>query len=104
MPGDEERGDLEPDARFALQVDERVEDRLEMSEAELAVEVLGESLQVHVRRVHEPVHLRARFGADVAGGHRDGLDAAGTAGARDVDRVLEEDDGIVVREGNAVGA
>ena len=104
MPRDEQRRDLEPHARLAFQVDERVEHRLQVPQAQLPVEVLGEALQVDVRGVHEPVHLRARLRADVAGRHRHGPQAARAAGAGHVHRVLQEDHRVVVGEGDAAAA
>ena len=52
---------------------ERVEHRLEVAGARLRVEVLGEALQVDVRRVHVPEELLACAGADVARGDGDRL-------------------------------
>ena len=55
LPGDEQRGDLEPHVGFVLEKLERLEHRRQLAEAKLAVELLGEALQVHIRRVHVPV-------------------------------------------------
>ena len=48
--------------------------------------------------------LAPRLVADVAGGDRNRPDPALTARVRDVHRVLHEDHGVVVREGDAVAA
>ncbi len=69
-----------------------------------AVEVLGEALEVDVRGVHVPVELGARLRVDVAGSHRDRMDAPGAARVRGVDGVLGEDHRIVVGEGDARAA
>src|SRR3989344_606544 len=71
MPGNQQCRDLEPDVRLLLDEDERVENGLEMGERELVVEILGESLEIYVGRVHRGVEVSARGFRDVAGGHRD---------------------------------
>ena len=48
--------------------------------------------------------LGSRLGADVPGGDGHRLDPPGPAGDRRVDGVLEEDDRVVVREGDATAA
>ncbi len=101
---DQERRQLEPDVGLLLQVDQRVQHGLEVRLRELPVEILGERLEVHVRRIHVPVELAPRLLAHVAGrdGHR--LDAALVAGLGHVDGVLVEDHRIVVGEGDAAAA
>ena len=84
-----------------LEIDEGVEHRLQPRSAELHVELVGEALQVDVRRVHLRVELAPRLGADVAGGDGDRLDAELMARVGGVHRILGEDHGIVVREGDA---
>ena len=101
LAGDQQRRDLEPDVGLVLQVNERIQYRLQMRTAELHVELVGEPLEVHVRRVHLGVELASRCGADVAGGDRDRLDAARMAGVSRVHRIFRENHRIVVREGNA---
>src|SRR5579885_3077436 len=75
-----------------------------MSPRDLVIEALGKALEVDVGRVHVAVQLDARFGTDVAGGHRDRLDAAFAAGVGDVDRVFQKDRRVVVGEGDAAAA
>ena len=98
---DEQVRDLEPDGRLVLQVLERLEHRREPPGAGVGVEALREALEVDVRRVHVLEELDPRLGADVAGRHRDCPDPAFAARVRDVDRVLEEHDRVVVGEGDA---
>ena len=101
---DEQGRDLEPDVRLVLEVDQRVEHRLEPGRAEPLVEALGERLQVDVGRVHVREELAPRLLADVAGGDGDVLDAPLAAGLGDVDRVLEEDHRVVVGVGHRAAA
>ena len=54
---DQQRRDLEPDVGLVLEVHERVEHRLQVRAGELEVELVGERLQVDVRRVHLRVEL-----------------------------------------------
>ena len=99
--GYEQGGDLEPDARFAAHVLERVQDRREVSGADAVVEVLAERLQVDVGGVHVAEERAPRLGVDVTGRDRNRLHAALVAGVGDVDRVLGEDDRVVVCECHA---
>ena len=103
VAGDEQRGDLHPHA-VGDQPLQRVEHRLQVAAAHLPVEVLGERLQVDVDGIHPREQLLARPVAHVAGADRDRADAGGVAGVGDVDRVLEEDDRVVVGEGDAGAA
>ena len=57
LAGDQQRRDLEPDRGLAAQIDERVEHGVEVAAADLAVEALGERLEVDVGGVHVPVEL-----------------------------------------------
>ena len=84
-----------------LEIDERVEHRLQPRAAELHVELVGEALEVDVRRVHLRVELAPRLGADVARGDGDRLDAELAARVGGVHRILGEDHRIVVGEGDA---
>ena len=61
-PRDQQVGDLEPDAGLVLEVPQRVQHRVQLAEAHTVVEVAGEPLEVHVRRVDVPVELRPRGG------------------------------------------
>ena len=54
---DQQGGDLEPDVGLVLEVLERVEHRAELAAADVAVEVLGEPLEVDVGGVHVRVEL-----------------------------------------------
>jgi len=98
---DQQRRYLEPDGRLALQVGERVEHRRELGAADVAIEALGERLQVDVRGVDPAEELLARLGAHVASSHCDGLHVGFAASLRDVDRVLHEHGRVVVGECDA---
>ncbi len=101
LAGDEERGDLLPALGLVPDVGERVEHGRKMRTGELHVELVGEALEVHVRRIHLRVELAPRLGRDVARGHRDGAHPRFAAGICGVHRVLGEDHRIVVGEGHA---
>ena len=98
--GDEEGGDLEPDRRFAVQEDKRVEHGLQFREAQTVIELLRERLQVDVGRIHRLEKLRPGFVGDVAGGHRDGAEAPGAAGPGGVNGIFGKNHRIVVGKGD----
>jgi hypothetical protein len=91
-------GDLHPDVGLVHEVLERVEHRTQVTTTDVAVEVLGERLEVDVGGVHRGEELAARLRLDVPGGDGNGVDAALVARGGDVDGVLHEDDGVVVGE------
>ena len=74
------------------------------AQADPAVEVVVERLEVHVGGVHRPEELRAGSRLDVARRDRDRPQAPLATGRRDIDGVLEEDDRVVVGEGDAATA
>ena len=104
LTGNEESRDLEPDVGLVAEVEQGVEHGAELATADLAVEALGECLEIDVGGVHVTVEVAPWLGADVAGGHRHRLDAELVAGLRGVDRVLEENGGVVVGERHAAAA
>src|SRR6266571_6990082 len=72
-----------------------------MAGADAVVEVLGERLEVDVRRVDVCIEVLPGLRADVPGGDGYRLDPAFVAGIGDVDRVLEKDRRVVVGERHA---
>ena len=98
LPGDEECGQLEPHVRLVLEVEQRLQDRLQVRSADLVIEALREGLEVHVGGVHVCVELGPWLGADIARRHSHALHASFSARQRDVDGVLVEDDRIVIGE------
>ena len=101
---DQQRGDLEPGMSLAFQVDQGVEYGLQPTGAVFDIEVVGKTLQIHIRGVHAGVELDHRFPVEIAGGHRDGLYAEPAAGGGGVERVFGEDDRVVVGESDALAA
>src|SRR4029453_12121256 len=89
--GNQERRDLDPDVGLVDEVLERLQDRREVPDRHLVVEVLREGLQVDVRRVDVAVEVAPGDGAHVAGSYGHGPQAGGAAGVGDVGRVFEED-------------
>src|SRR2546429_2641978 len=104
LPGDQQRRDLEPYRRLSFQVFECLEHWCQRTPADLVIEALREGFEIDVRGVHEPKELSPRLGAHVARSHGHAPDAARTARAGGVDRVLHEHDRIVVGKGNARAA
>ncbi|MNE03700.1 hypothetical protein D3C80_962110 [compost metagenome] len=94
-------GDLRPDVGLVTQIDQGIQHRLQMRAGELEIEVVGEGLEVDIRRVHHREEFAARFGVYVAGGHRHRANAAFAAGDGRIDGVFGEDHRIVVGEGHA---
>ncbi len=101
VPGDQQRGDLEPHVGVPPQVHQGVQHRLQVCRAGAVIEVVGERLEVHVRRVEVGEQLSPRRVGQVARRHRHRLDPPGPARVGDVDRVLEEDHRVVVGHGHA---
>jgi len=87
-----------------LDIFERFEDRPQRSCAKGPVEVLRKALKIDICRVHHSEQLLARVSCDVAGRHGDSLEAGFTAGGCDIDRVLKEDHGVIVSEGDRTRA
>ena len=104
LPRNEERRDLGPDLRLLDEVDQRIEHRLQAAAADLPVEVVGEALQVHVRRVHLRVELASRCLVDVPRRDGDRPYVLRAAGVGDVHRVLGEDHRVVVGERDRLAA
>jgi hypothetical protein len=69
--------------------------RLQVCRAGAVIEVVGERLEVHVRRVEVGEKLSPRRVGQVARRHRHRLDPPGPTRVGDVDRVLEEDHRVV---------
>ena len=99
--GDQQRRDLQPAIRFVVQVLQRVQHRGQMRSGLLEVEVLGESLQVHVGRIHLGVELAPRLGVNVARRDCDRAQPDLVTGIGGVHRVFGEDHRIVVGERHA---
>ena len=95
---DQQRREFEPGIRFVPDVLEGFEHRREMAAANLVIKAIGERLEIHVGRIHRGEKLDARLGVDITGRDRDRLHAGFAAGRRDVDRVFEKYDRVVIRE------
>jgi hypothetical protein len=85
------------------QVLQGVEHRGEMGAGLLEVEVLGESFEVDVGRVHPGVERASRCRMHVARRDRHAVEAERVAGIGSIHRVLGEDHWVVVGEGYARG-
>ena len=86
----EQARDLCPDARLVVQVQERVQYRPEMCGADSVIEVLRETLQVHVRSIHVLEEFFASFFRDIAGGHSHTFYSYLVASLRGVHGVFQE--------------
>src|SRR5208337_3322166 len=102
--GNDEIGELKPDASFVLEPGKHVEDGLEMGEGEFAVEIFGEGFEVDVGGVNVVVDVVEGFAGDVAVGDHDGSKAVGLSGFADVNNVFAPDGGFVVGEGDGIAA
>src|SRR6266853_1450495 len=104
LAGNQQRGDLGPDIGLVVEIDERVEHRLQVRAAYLDIELVGEALQVHVGRVHLGVEVATRLDSYVARRHRDRLNAEIVAGIGGIHRVLGENHRVVVGKRDALAA
>ena len=68
-PRDHQCRDLHPHVRVVNQVLERIQYGLEMTTGQAMVEILRESLEVHIGGVHVGEEVLACTGRDVPGGH-----------------------------------
>ena len=102
--GNQQGGDLEPDRGFLLQVQQSVEHHLQVTTADLPVEIFAEGLQIDVGGVHVAEELAARLLAHIAGSHRYRANAVLAAGNRGIDGIFHEDDRIVIGVGDAAAA
>src|SRR5208282_1681603 len=102
--GDQQRGDLEPDAALGAQPGQRVLHVLQVGAAEVAIEALTEGFQIDVGGIDVFVEFAARFGRDVAGGDGDGFQAGRVARTRGVHGVFQEDHRVVVGERHRTAA
>ena len=83
-----------------LQIDQRIEHGLQVTETDFPIEPLRERLQVDIGRIHRPVEFCARLRADFACSDSDRFDSHFPASLRHVNRVLHKDHRVVVREGD----
>ncbi len=102
--GDDEIGELKPDAGFVFEPGKHVEDRLQMGEGEFAVEIFGEGFEVDVGGINVVVDVVEGFAGDIAVGDHDGFEAMGLGGFADVNNVFAPDGGFVVGEGDGIAA
>jgi hypothetical protein len=68
------------------------------------IETIGEGLEIDIGGIHRSEEFGAGLRINIAGRDGDRLDAAFAARSCDVDRVLEENDRIVVGVGDAAAA
>ena len=102
--GNDQVRDFDPGLALVDQPAERIEHRLQPPGAIVAIELVGEALQIDVGGVHRFVERRPGGLGDIAGGDRHGLDAQGMARLGRVDGVFRPDDRIVVGKGDAAAA
>ncbi len=102
--GNHEVGDLKPDGGFIFQPLQGVQNGLEVSESNFAIEIFGEGLEVDVRGINVVVDVVEGVVGDVAVGDHDGLEAVKFGGFANVDNVFAPDGGFVVGEGDGVAA
>ena len=103
LAGDEQGGDFQPATGFVVDVGEDVEDGLQVGDAELVIETVGEGLEINVGSIHHSEKFTRRFRVDVAGGYCHIANAQLAAGEGRVDGVFGEDHRIIVGVGNGIG-
>ena len=80
------------------EISQRVEHGPQLSETKFVIKRVGEGLQIDICRIHVPIKLRTRIISDVASCYCDRFDSVFAAGLCHVDRILGENDRIVVSE------
>lgn len=96
--GDEEGDDLEVDTEVA-ESGEGVEDGLEPAGTDIAVEVVGEGLEVNLDGGEMLTEVDEGFAGDEAVGDGDGAEGIGASETRGVEDVFGKDGGLGIGEG-----
>ena len=97
-------GDLEPDVGLVLEISQRVQHRLQMTTTNLVVEILREPLQIDISGIHVVEELLTGSLRNVAGCDRHGLDVVLATSLGHVDRILQENDRVVVGVGHTAAS
>ena len=97
--GDDEVGDLEPDASLVPQPAQGLEHRLQVGERDLGVELFGECFQVDVGGIDVLVDIEERLARDVAVRDHHVIEPGAVRLAGNVDDVLTPDRRLVISEG-----
>ena len=103
VAGNEQGGDFQPASGFVVDVGEGVEHGLQMADAELVVEAVGECLEVDIGGIHDGKKIAGGLRVDVAGGDCHVANALFAAGERGVDGVFGKDHRVVVGVGDGIG-
>ncbi len=98
---DQEVGDLKPGVAFLLDPDQGIQHRLHVGERDQPVEVLVETLQVHIGGVHGVEEWRPGLRRDIASRHGHRFDSLSPAGTGGIDGILRPDHRVVVGKGDA---
>src|SRR5438132_7385775 len=100
----EQRRDLKPDVRFASEIFEGIEHRTELGKTKPVIKGVSECFKIDICRIHVPVKLRTRVIGNVTGSDGDRLDSTLATSLCYIDRVLGEDNWIIVGKGNRSAA
>src|SRR4029077_20638150 len=93
-----QRRDFEPDVRFISEMFQRIEHGTELGKTKPVIKGVCECFKIDIRRIHVPVKLRAGVIGNVAGSDGDRLDSTLAPSLCHIDRVLGEDNRIIVGE------
>ena len=99
-----QRRDFKPDVRFTSEIFEGIEDRTELGKTEPVIKGICKGFEIDICRIHVLVKLRPRVIGNVAGSNGDRLDFTLATSLCHIDRVLGEDNRIIVGEGNRSAA
>ncbi len=102
--GNEQRRKFEPDVRFLLEINQRIENGLQIARANLPVESLGECLEIDVGGIDDVEKFQPRFRANFAGGDRHRFHTDFVTGVCHVDGVLHKNHGVIVGERDTLAA
>src|SRR5205823_1832114 len=99
-----QRRDFKPDVRFTSEIFEGIEDRTELGKTEPMIKGVSECFKIDICRIHVPVKLRTRVVGNIAGSDSDRLDSTLATSLCHIDRVLGEDNRIIVGESDRSAA
>src|SRR5437763_16453740 len=98
LPRNEQRRDFKPNVRLGSEIFESIEHRTELGKTKPVIKGVSECFKIDICRIHVPVKLRTRVVGNVTSSDGDRLDSTLATSLGHIDRVLGEDNWIIVGE------